>query len=338
MLRIVRNAVLAAACAWAPFPAGAVIPAAPPQGADEDVVQTLHDTSARTKPSADAPEAFAIGGGQRLSWVVQMKKDGFYRVIRRGKGPQGWIAEADLKVIHEHEPRKEESTKVCAKSLDRCPMRGCAVEGTPEARDNEMKRTKPRAGKPVVLSFDDFAQLQREADERIGQGPNDLTPEQHAAIRGMKVANGSVTDGDPVRVIGYISKSNEGLHVNKSGESVNCMLKKPDDNDIHIPLVEHPGDTEFQGIVVEMIPQDRPAAWTVEALKELQNKGTQVWVEGGLAYDKVHYVSADPDNPFKDEPERMSLWEVHPITRFLVCNKEQCDAQNEDDWSPLEQQ
>jgi hypothetical protein len=85
-----------------------------------------------------------------------------------------------------------------------------------------------------------------------------------------------------------------------------------------------------------MIPQERPAAWSMDALKAIQAKGEQVWIEGGLSYDKVHYVNADPYNPFKDEPDRMSLWEIHPITKFLVCHKEHCDPDSEKDWSALD--
>jgi hypothetical protein len=85
-----------------------------------------------------------------------------------------------------------------------------------------------------------------------------------------------------------------------------------------------------------MNPQKRPSVWTIDALKEIQAKGAQVWVEGGLSDDNVHYVNADPDNPLKDEPDRMSLWEIHPITKFLVCRKDHCDLKNEKDWLALD--
>jgi hypothetical protein len=146
---------------------------------------------------------------------------------------------------------------------------------------------------------------------------------------------GRVAERDRVRVIGFIAKGGEGLHANTTGESVNCMLKKPEQNDFHIPLVNDSKDLELQGIVVEMIPQQRPAGWTLDALRAVQANGKQVWVEGALYYDKVHYVGDDPDAPLEDEPERASLWEVHPITKFLVCHKDHCDPQVESDWTPL---
>lgn len=298
-----------------------------------DIVRTTHDAVLRQAPRADAPAAFKAPGGADLIWVGRATRNDFYRVIRKEQGPQAWISSADAAVAHK--AGDPPHPQVCAATLQQCPTRGCEEEGTPPAESNEMKRRQPRVGVPVTLNFKDLAELQRQADERVGQGPYDPTPAQRARLRGLQVKQHPVSEGDLVRVIGYIAKGDEGLHVNKEGESVNCQLKKPDDNDIHIPLVEAPGNTEYSGIVAEMIPQDRPQAWSVDALKDIQAKGLKLWVEGGLSYDKVHFVNADADNPLKDEPDRMSLWEVHPITKFLVCRKEHCDPQAEEDWTPL---
>jgi hypothetical protein len=303
------------------------------QDNDVDLVRTARDAVLHTAPKADAPAAFAAPSGTELIWVARSKRNGYFRVIRKEQGPQAWLAEADAQVARAADDFPE--AKMCAASLQQCPARGCEAEGTPEAESNEMKRRQPKVGVPVTLSFDDFAQLQRQADERVGQGPLDPTPAQRARLHDLHVAHGQVSEGDLVRVVGYIAKGDEGLHVNKAGESVNCQLKKPADNDFHIPLVEAPANQEFKGIVVEMIPQDRPPEWSIDALKDIQAKGLKVWAEGGLSYDKVHYVNDDSANPLKDDPDRMSLWEIHPVTKFLVCRKDHCDAQAEDDWTPL---
>jgi len=327
--------VLLVAC----FPAAGIesgdglraVAAAP--GADEDLIQTLSDAAVRSAPNAAAEVLFTVPAKTDLTWVVHDERDGFYRAIRRGKGPHGWIRSTDVVVTHEH----AHATKVhaCVAQLDACPAFGCAEKDSPEGRANELKRAKPPLGVPVTLSFDDFLQLQREADARVGQGPMDLTLSQEAALAAIPVGPGEVGQGSLVRVVAFIARGGEGLHANSSGESVNCMLKKDLDNDFHIPVVRSAGDSEYQGIVVEMIPQQRPAAWTIEALKKLQADGTKVWVEGGLSYDKVHFVNADPAHPIKDEPDRMSLWEIHPITKFLVCRKDSCDPNFEQDWSEL---
>jgi len=301
---------------------------------DADIVRTTHEAALRRAPATDAAVAFTTPAATDLIWVARSERNGFYRVIRDNRGPQAWISTADASPVHKADDPPP--GKTCAATLDQCPARGCEAEGTPAAESNELKRSLPKLGVPVTLSFEDFAQLQRQADELIGQGPHEPTAEQRARLRDLPVRNGRVSEGDLVRVVGFIAKGDEGLHVNEAGESVNCQLKKPADNDFHIPLVDAPGNTEFKGIVVEMIPQDRPKAWSIDALKAIQAKGLKVWAEGGLSYDRVHYVNDDADNPLKDEPDRMSLWEVHPITKFLVCRKQHCDPQAEEDWTPLD--
>jgi hypothetical protein len=301
---------------------------------DADIVRTQHESLSHRVPAAESEIAFTVPAQTDLIWIARSERNGFYRVIRKDRGPQGWISTADARP--EHRAGDPPAPKACVATLDQCPARGCEEAGTPAAESNELKRRQPHVGVPVTLTFADLAELQRQADELIGQGPYEPTPAQRARLRNLRLAHGNVSEGDLVRAVGFIAKGDEGLHANKSGESVNCQLKKPSENDIHIPLVEAPGNPEFKGIVAEMIPQDRPQAWSVEALKDVQAKGLKVWVEGGLSYDKVHFVDDNADYPMKDEPARMSLWEVHPITKFLVCRKPRCDPQFEQDWTPLE--
>lgn len=111
-------------------------------------------------------------------------------------------------------------------------------------------------------------------------------------------------------------------------------------NDFHIPLARHPEDTEFKGIVVEMIPQGRLDGWTTQKLKRITRQGRPVVVRGQLFYDNKHVVNDDPDDVKGNEPKRFSLWEVHPVTEFHVCvtaNKK-CDLEKvtEPEWKPLE--
>ena len=310
------------------------------QSYDVDLVQSVRDAPVRSHPAANAQTAFTATKGTTLVWTEHMDSNGFFRVVRQDKGPLGWVDANDVRITHERKdssPQDDPDSHVCAATLDACPARGCAKKDSWEAQANAMKRARPESGKAaVLLTFEDLKSLQRLADEKVGQGPYDLTPHGYQKLTDLTVSAGTVSEGDLVRIVAYIAKGQDGLHVNKAGESVNCNLKKPSDNDFHIPVVAAADDTEFQGIVVEMIPQARPSAWTIDALKEIQSKGAQVLVEGGLSYDKVHYVSDDPDHPFKDEPDRMSLWEIHPITAFLVCRHDHCDPNRLSDWTALE--
>ena len=302
---------------------------------DETIIKSMHAATAHTAPDTSAATAFDVPAGTQLIWIGAQKDHGFYRVIRNDKGPQGWVAADGIQLVQPN-VNPPDPVNSCVADLDSCPARGCAVHGSGESVANELKRTTPTGPLRATLSFGDIMRLQTAADERMRQGPPDLSPQQRKALSNLTVGNTTVSEGDRVRLLAYLAKGGDGLHVNGSGESVNCMLPDKNDNDFHIPVVEHIGETDFQGIVVEMIPQNRPPAWNIEALKQIQAKGAQVWVEGSLFYDNVHYVSADPGHPLKEDPNRKSLWEIHPITKFLVCRKDHCDPDQESDWSALD--
>jgi hypothetical protein len=98
-----------------------------------------------------------------------------------------------------------------------------------------------------------------------------------------------------------------------------------------------PRNTDYQGIVVEMIPQDRPAAWNLANLTTVVNNQQLVLVTGALLYDNLHFVNSDSSNPKGGQPARFSLWEIHPVTNMVVCSKSDnsCDPSNASDWLPL---
>ena len=61
-----------------------------------------------------------------------------------------------------------------------------------------------------------------------------------------------------------------------------------------------------------------------------------------LLYDSIHVPNSDPGHVIGGQPHRMSLWEVHPVTEFLVCAMEdgspkaRCDPSRAADWLPIE--
>ena len=119
-----------------------------------------------------------------------------------------------------------------------------------------------------------------------------------------------------MRLVAFLSKGKP--HAN-SGELVNCNLKSEANNDIHVSVTEKKNGSEFEGIVVEMIPQDRPANWTSSKVGKL--RGKVLLIEGGLFYDNLHFTNGDEDNPMPGQPKRFSLWEIHPVTSVKVCKK-----------------
>ena len=228
--------------------------------------------------------------------------------------------------------------KPCAATLDACMADGCEPAGTAHALLNQTKRNVPQStATPILLTFDDFDKLQDKADELVGQKVT-LPKAARNKLRRISLGGRTVGEGNLVEVVAFLVGS---PHPNSSGESVNCRLKGSANNDFHIPVAKEVDDTEFDGIVVEMIPQDEhrtSGEWTIRKLTQVQSDERPVLIRGQLFYDNEHLVNDDEENPKGGQPKRSSLWEIHPVTQMLVCNtsNKQCDAANEDQWTPIE--
>jgi len=138
---------------------------------------------------------------------------------------------------------------------------------------NQRKRTFPRSATPVVLSLDDLETLQQAADRLFGlshargEKVKELTAEERDQLRNLRVGSGDISEGDFVQVSGFMVGLPQRRKA-EGAESVNCSLADDGthkNSDFHIPLARNAADTEYKGVVVEMIPQRRPAVWRIEA-------------------------------------------------------------------------
>jgi len=145
-----------------------------------------------------------------------------------------------------------------------------------------------------------------------------------------RLPSGPVSEGGLVQFAGFVIDAKD-----EHPESVNCAGQ--DGMDIHISLGDRT-TTEWHGIVAEMIPQiPKPTGWDRATLIRLKkNPKPQVLVIGGLTYDNEHLVNKNSAHPNGTQPKRMSLWEIHPIIEFLVCEMASCDPQQKTDWTTLE--
>jgi uncharacterized protein YgiM (DUF1202 family) len=220
----------------------------------------------------------------------------------------------------------------CAQDLASCSATGCSAAGTPHALANQLKQTVPAAGTATMLTFDDFAGLQQQADNLVGED-QDIPVDSRAQLQNLTVSNGTVNEGSLVTVLAYLV----GTPHPNTGESVNCNLQGETNNDFHIPISNDPNNSDFQGVVAEMIPQNRPDAWSLSNLTQVEANQQLVMITGGLFYDNYHKVNGDPNNPLGGQPHRFALWEVHPITQFMVCGKSDnsCDPMQPGDWVAL---
>jgi hypothetical protein len=208
---------------------------------------------------------------------------------------------------------------------------GCSAAGSAHGLANQLKRTVPPEGTPITLTFDTFSQLQSAAVELVDQGV-EIPPAERNQIKSIETTEGTVGEGSRVRLVAFLS---EGKPHANNGESVNCNLKTEANNDIHVSVAETKNGSEFEGIVVEMIPQDRPATWTSSKIGTL--RGKVLLIEGGLFYDNLHVANGDASNPVPGgQPKRFSLWEIHPVTSVKVCKKttiSKCDPDRAADWN-----
>jgi hypothetical protein len=210
---------------------------------------------------------------------------------------------------------------------------GFAGNGGKEAAQNSAKNNFCAVNPASPMTIADMVSLQQkvEQDSSINFGNPRTHPFTSAAgpvqQRSKLVSLG---EGDQVVVQGFVLIARQ-----EGSESVNCGTKVPDKpvfHDIHVSLVQHPGDDECTSIVVEMTPHHRPAEWTAGLVNEVAHAKLPVRVTGQRMFDSSHSPCTNGTG-VPGDPRRASLWEVHPIYNFEVCPKGACSSGG---WVPLE--
>lgn len=117
----------------------------------------------------------------------------------------------------------------------------------------------------------------------------------------------------------------EGFVVNvKVGgvETVNCKATDPLFRDTHIEVADHMDAPEAERVIVEVTPRWRAAMqaagidWTTPALQALIGK--KVRFRGWALFDEEHRAQARNTAPGNPSDWRATVWELHPVTSFVV--------------------
>lgn len=219
---------------------------------------------------------------------------------------------------------------------------GCSGAGGYDAYLNLLKNqltAAPAVSQSVpVLSQSDYQSLDRSL-------PSGLAKSNHSQFQGELQQLG---EGKQHQVIGYL------FYYRPSGaESSNCELSGPEDVDFHIGIgfdstiaakaqsgKKLASAEANKAVIVEMTPHYRSAyhpEWTLEALQKVLGK--QVKVTGQLIVDNEHDVpSQNCALPNAGSScWRASVWELHPVTKFEVCNKPGNDCSASDTgWAELQ--
>jgi hypothetical protein len=193
---------------------------------------------------------------------------------------------------------------------------------------------------PVTVTFQILAQMQKQSPSKSA-----LTRSRKALQHFFPLNGSKIGEGDAVRLLAFVKEA----HISdceSGGEEVNCKTPAMASNDFHIPLMDpaepNPrGQPDCTSVTAEMIPHYRPAAWSMIDLRTpVKNP---VRVTGPLFYDDAHEpCKLVGGNWIGDAPQRISLWEIHPVYALDVCSStdpKQCDVTSDDRavWTPYAQ-
>jgi uncharacterized protein YgiM (DUF1202 family) len=307
------------------------------------IATVTRSSNLRANPDSSSAVLKLLNVSTQLSVLDTTPQNGYLHV-RTVEGQEGWIWGKNLTVSAEKRASRSsqpfavraararaKKSEPCATSLDQCPLSGCENPESPHGLLNITKRHLLPDGTPETLTFAQLRTLQRSTDLKgIVQGAD---IHDRSVLKDLDIGEGrTVSEGALVEVVGFISP--DRTLGPGSAESVNCRLKKVNENDVHIPVAEDSEGSEFDSLVVEPIPQDRPPTWNVALWKQIQTDGTKIRVRGQLLYDNLHLVNDNPEHPQGTEPKRFTLWEVHPITAIFECAvpANGCDPRQEGDW------
>jgi len=211
---------------------------------------------------------------------------------------------------------------------------GVSGNGGAETWQNEAKNNFCASDPAKPITIPEMVQLQTKVqqDHSIPFG----NPRQHpltstagpAKDRSALVALG---EGSEVVLQGFVRIARQ-----EGAESVNCGSHIPNvtaDHDIHVSVVENSNDPECSGVVVEMTPHHRPAAWNKATVQAVASAHLLVRVTGQLMFDSSHTPCVNGTS-LPGDPSRSTLWEVHPIYEFEVCAQGNCSSGS--GWLPLE--
>lgn len=223
------------------------------------------------------------------------------------------------------------------KSTDLDIDKSCTVDGnakdTGKKLESNAKNNFCVTSKPVPITYTTFTRLQTASDNIDGLR-NTLKTDRSVLSNVVKLSTGSsVGEGTLVQFVAYLLDA----HVSnvRNGELVNCGHKGKDWNDIHIELVKTATeDDACNSVAVEMSPHFRPDTWDDLAGEHVKRP---IRVTGPLFYDGSHVPCKGGKRP---NPQRISVWEIHPVYRFDICKSTSlaaCSAKNESAWIPFDQ-
>jgi hypothetical protein len=280
-----------------------------------------------------------------------------------------FFAAASVLPMHAQDRAHELAGQAADQHPQHCPSEGMTLDKChADFPDGCSAATKP--GYDAYLDFlkdQDPSSLEKPAKNLTSA---DFRKLEAALPKGLKSTNhgklaskfATLGEGNIHTVIAYLyfaEDTSKGTSTKPANsETCNCKLTEPDSFDYHLGFgfdpklaasaSKHPEQgtpafaaLEKDSVVAEMTPfiRTKHPNWTFSRVRVLE--GQQVKIVGQLMADNVHFNKKDDCHFRSADPGcwRSTIWEVHPITQFLVCQAAGgCTASSPDsDWADLDE-
>jgi len=217
-----------------------------------------------------------------------------------------------------------------------CSIDGNSGDDVGKRLESEAKNNFCVDGSPVPVTYEDFTNLETAADN-IGGLRNLLKKNRDRLLDIFTQSGGTkIGEGRLVQFVGFLFDAHFSNVGKNKGELVNCKLPEEADNDIHIQLMKDAVEKDpCNSVTAEMSPHFRPEAWNQLVGLQIDRP---IRITGPLFFDGSHHPC---HGDVRVSPNRISVWEVHPIYQFEVCKinektVSQCDVKNNSLWIPLD--
>jgi len=284
--------------------------------APQDGVKLLVHHNANLRESATTQSAIKaqLEPGDELTQIPPGKQAGFYHV-RTTANIEGWVYQTLVHIVEADDsptPSVPVGDATVSPTWDKPAPFGSILQGPPGTQpcpadgepggDLETNRRKNRKDVPTTYHSVTFAALAGLPYPNASTNRNNWTAAEKAQIAPF--------EGVAVSVTGFIvavKKQSGG-----TGEATNCHFNKPQFVDAHVALVEKIGNGEKEAVVVEPTPRfyAQHPTWVWSQLSALDDLPDPVRISGWTLLDPVHKGHLGT--------YRVTLWEIHPITKIEV--------------------
>jgi len=303
------------------------------------------DLNVRTGQSTASRIVGHLQIGDTVSLVSSSPRKGYYHILTNG-GTKGWAWTLRLQVV------EDATTPAVSSPLAPIPSVSNESDTPANAVDASWTRTASNAadyrwpeGDRVICNA---AGVGGDSETNIWKNREDSPTTYHEvtwdAIAHLDFPHNrlkhrsdwsaadkaavAVDEGMPVSVIGFLSGikvelPGERNGVQQKGESTNCGAFTTARVDWHIYLTKGQKQPHSQAIVVETTPRVRAqhSRWTPESIQRSVDAADTVRVSGWLMFDPEHFdqmYEYTPGDTASKGKARVTLWEIHPITKVEV--------------------